>query len=93
MSLFYSRVGHVHAMVREVGSGNNLWELVLCLHYVGCGDQTQVFYFLVHLKSPTVAPKEVERERLLKDLYSLYHILEATIIKIGVYISLESSSL
>lgn len=78
-------------MVREVGSGDNLWELILCPHYVGCGDQTQVFYFLVLLKSPTVAPKEVERERLLKDLYSLYHILEATTIKIGVYISKSSA--
>lgn len=73
-------------MVCEVGSGDNLWELVLCPHYVGCGDQTQVFYLLVHLKSPTVAPKEVEREKLLKDLYSLYHIPEATTTKIGVCI-------
>lgn len=74
-------------MVREVGSGDNLWESVLCPHYVGCGDQTQVFYLLAHLKSPIVAPKEMERERLLKDFYSLYHIPETTTIKIGVYIS------
>lgn len=65
-------------MVHEMGSGNNLWESVLCPHYVGCGGQTQVFYLLVHLKSPTVAPKEMEREKLLEDLYSHYHIPEVT---------------
>lgn len=76
-----------------MGPGDNLWESVLCPHYVGCGDQTQVFYLLAHLRSPIVAPKEMERERVWKDFYPLHHIPEATAIKTGVDISWVSRSL